>query len=408
MVDARAAQERGYFLPDEDERLRRSYRRYLEARQALLEMVLEFQPHLPELDLRVFAIAFGAASSLMASASLLVELTRGRPVVHRKLDEAHSGLGLPRKTFTQIFKSYTHPATAWRYRQARNYFHRHEAAIEREFRDTGLEEILEFLREEACRPPRRTARWWAPLLSYRLYSLTRWTRSGYQQAMFHLFRMSGEAIADRRQPFRGQRKPEKRVAPEVVASMARFLQPGDIIVTRHDHALSNVFLPGFWPHAAFFIGSPEDRRAVGLPDAGQSECPVLEAKKDGVRFRPLSETLSVDCFVVLRPRLEPPDLAEVLTRALGHEGKLYDFLFDFRWADRLACTEVIYRSFHGTGRWHLELVRQGGRLTLSAENLMRQMLDRDLAEVVAISGVCPGPPVFGAPAREILRDSLPG
>lgn len=90
MVDARAAQERGYFLPDEDERLRRSYRRYLEARQALLEMVLEFQPRLPELDLRVFAIAFGAASSLMASASLLVELTRGRPVVHRK-------------TFTQIF-----------------------------------------------------------------------------------------------------------------------------------------------------------------------------------------------------------------------------------------------------------------------------------------------------------------
>ena len=98
----------------------------------------------------------------------------------------------------------------------------------------------------------------------------------------------------------------------------------------------------------------------------------LESKKDGVKLRRAGETLQVDAFVVLRPPLEPAELATAIRRSVNHVGKPYDFVFDFRTADRMVCTEVIYRGFHGTGpvRFHLQEV--GGRLCLPAEQFMDQ------------------------------------
>ena len=113
----------------------------------------------------------------------------------------------------------------------------------------------------------------------------------------------------------------------------------------------------------------------------------LEAKKDGVLVRPFEETLLVDAFMVIRPRLEHKQRAQALNRALTHEGKLYDFMFDFRKADRLACTEVIYRSYHGIGPITFELRKHTGKLCLSAEDLIAQALDSGHFEKVVEFGV---------------------
>ena len=93
VADAMAAQERGYYLPDEDERLREVYRRYLVARGTLWEMVLTLKPRLKERDdeeerLRVFGVSFCAAAMLVRSASFVIGLAKERPVVWKKLDEA--------------------------------------------------------------------------------------------------------------------------------------------------------------------------------------------------------------------------------------------------------------------------------------------------------------------------------
>ena len=145
----------------------------------------------------------------------------------------------------------------------------------------------------------------------------------------------------------------KRVTPEIRKSAASFLKPGDIIVTRHDRALTNLFLPGFWPHAALYIGRPDDRQHYGIEIDWAREqrwknndC-VLEALKDGVRFRPLDETLAVDNFAILRPTLSDTNIARAIERAVQHEGKLYNFDFDFFNSERLVCTEVIYRAYDG-------------------------------------------------------------
>ena len=177
-------------------------------------------------------------------------------------------------------------------------------------------------------------------------------------------------------------------------------------MTRHDDALSNLFLPGFWPHAALYIGRPDERRDLGVPDKGDDFITVLEAKKDGVKLRRLRETLAVDAFVILRPQVSRAELKEALTRALSHEGKLYDFIFDFRKSERLACSEVVYRSFHGIGPWQLELTKHSGHHALSAEDLMQQGLEKGLFEVVLIFGVNNSPLKTGAEAARILRKTL--
>ena len=50
LVDAEAAQARGYFLPDEDERLRDVFVRYLSLRATLLEVVGSIQELIDQLD----------------------------------------------------------------------------------------------------------------------------------------------------------------------------------------------------------------------------------------------------------------------------------------------------------------------------------------------------------------------
>jgi hypothetical protein len=244
------------------------------------------------------------------------------------------------------------------------------------------------------------------ILTYRKYSLARRTSSGYTKVMFHLFRLSGSAVAEMKQPFVKPSGQGKRVTAKIIDQIRDTLQPGDIFVTRHDDAMSNFFLPGFWPHAALYIGPLSGRNDPDIPIHRDHSANVLEAKKDGVKLRKIEETLAVDSFVILRPKVSAEELKQALEKALTHEGKQYDFAFDFRKAERLCCTEVIYRAFHGIGRWNLKLIKQSGHLALPAEELIRQGLHKELIGVAMIFGVHGDTVEVGTKARNLLLSTL--
>jgi len=126
----------------------------------------------------------------------------------------------------------------------------------------------------------------------------------------------------------------------------------------------------------------------------------------GVLFRPLEETLLVDAFMVLRSDLSSEELAQALSRAMTHEGKLYDFLFDFSKGDRLVCTEVIYRAFQGIGGASFELSERSGRLCLSAEDLIKQGVEKEFLEVIACFGVEEQLLKVGSTAKKRVMASL--
>jgi hypothetical protein len=411
IAQAAAAEARGYFLPDEDETLRETYSVYLAVRSSLLECVYEISggtlttkgtSSLPE-----FMVAYAAACLLVRSANFIVELATANPIGRKKLDEAEPRYGLDAKTFTRIYESLTSPKRWWGFFEGVRFFQAHRDEILAYANDPLLKPIVDLLLEEEALVVARRRDFLKRRLSYRIHSFLRRNHSGYKQTMFKLFKISGSAVAELKQPFVKPSGVGKRVTPAVRERLEAFLQPGDVLVTRHDDALSNLFLPGFWPHAAFYVGSGEERADLGVCCDCEIESSVrfLEAKKDGVKLRPPEDTLRVDAFTVLRPTLAQAQRAEAVSRGLTHAGKLYDFIFDFGAADRLACTELVYRSYHSVGEVAFELQQHAGRHCLSAEDLLNQAVGRGWFEPVLVFGVRGDEWVEGAQARTILQES---
>ena len=378
-----AASGRGYFLPDEEELIRLRYSQYLSLRAALIETLgglgeiagrgtVEWRDRLP-----VFATAFAAACVLMRADRFLIELAAERPVVWKKLDEEDVRSGIPRKTFTAVYKAVSDPVNARRFLIAADFHEKHRAGILELADDPVAGPVVGLLVAEEQWIGRRKRDALKRVVSYRWFSFLRRNRSAWKKVMFGFFEASGRAVAELRQPGIKPSGAPKRITGGLREEVLKLVKPGDVFVTRHDDALSNLFLPGFWPHAALYLGTTADlaRMGIGMPTGETEGAWFLESKKDGVRVRPAEETLQVDAFVVLRSPLEGNDLADAIRRSASHAGKGYDFLFDFRTADRMVCTEVIYRGFHGTGPVRFHLKEVGGRLCLPAEEFLDQAMD---------------------------------
>ena len=145
------------------------------------------------------------------------------------------------------------------------------------------------------------------------------------------------------------------------------LQPGDILLERRNWYVSNAFLPGYWPHAALYVGTTDDLKRLGLdrdprvqafweaysatdPDGHQHV--IIEALSEGVVFGSLEHSIGgADSAAVLRPNLSPEEIKEAIARAFSHAAKPYDFEFDFTSRDKLVCTEVVFRAYQPAEKW---------------------------------------------------------
>jgi len=409
---AESAAARGYFLPDEDDAVRLRYFQYLSVRGALLVTLEDlaeaagtgggdWRGRLP-----VFVTAFAAACMLMRASGYVVRLAKDRPVVWKKLDEGNAAAGIPRKTFTALYKSVSSGRNWKRFIAAADFYFRNREEISSLMGDPVVGPMVALLGKEESTIERRRKEALKRFFSYRWFSFLRRHRSAWRQVMYGLFKVSGSAIAELRQPGVKPSGAPKRISDGLRGEILAKARPGDVFVTRHDDAVSNLFLPGFWPHAALYLGTSLELRELGilpcLPEDGSRW--FLEAKKDGVRLRNCVETLGVDACVLLRSPLGPEELAVAVERALLHEGKPFDFLFDYRFQDVVACTEVIYRGFHGVGvvAFHLEEV--GGRLCLPAEEMLNQALDNGF-KVIATAGLGGGKVLTGIKAEVAFHGS---
>ena len=397
VADGKAAEARGYFDPVEDERLRDAYARYLAIRVSLWDIIQSQKPAIhrmqtapkmaEEEDIRAFAIAFCAAEIIVRTSEYLIDLARDRRIIWRKLDEAESRYGIKRKSFTRLYRQLTSAYRMHGFYRACAVYDEHEAAI-LAAAPKELTVMLTDLNLPAASRGDQLGRY----RSFIRHSLKRRQLSAGKKMLFSVFEMTGSDIADLKIPFVKPPQAAKRVTPEIIQTIKSQLKPGDVFVTRHDDAMSNLFLPGFWPHSALWLGAPD--------------ADILEAKKDGVLLREIEDTLQVDSFIVLRSKLTQAQIETALTRARTHSGKLYDFVFDFRTSDRLVCTEVIYRTYHGIGDIEFDLIVQAGRHCLTAEELINQGLSKGWFELVALYGVGGDELLYGAPAKMRLRESF--
>ncbi len=79
----------------------------------------------------------------------------------------------------------------------------------------------------------------------------------------------------------------------------------------------------------------------------------------------------VNSLVILRPRLNSRERTEQIADVLSFVGDEYDFSFDLTDASDQVCTELIYRSLQGRGGIDLPLTEHAGRLTLTADEILK-------------------------------------
>ena len=207
-------------------------------------------------------------------------------------------------------------------------------------------------------------------------------------------------------------KGKSLISAEQVVWLQTQLQPGDVMVERRNWYLSNLGLPGFWPHTELYVGTAAELHdafdsdpevvalygAEGLTGWLQAKVPdvwakftalaadgephrVLEAISEGVLFSSMDEATRADYLAAMRPLLTPAERAQAIATAFQQIGKPYDFDFDFLTESVLVCSEVVYVSYRpDAGKRKgivLPLTTVMGRLTLPPNDIVR-MFDQQL------------------------------
>lgn len=210
------------------------------------------------------------------------------------------------------------------------------------------------------------------------------------------------------------------IEPEQIRILSERLEPGDILLERREWYLTNVGIPGFWTHAALFIGSPDQRKALSqtpeikewlsgqnaesIDDLIRTRYPkasaalhkpykdsrlpqVIEAISPGVSLTSLHYSATCDSLAVLRPRLSKTDRAAAVVRAMRYYSRPYDYDFDFISDGSLVCTELVVKSYLPGDK------KQG--LQLPFEKVMGQMVTPANAFVQQFDTT------FGTPAQQM-------
>ena len=395
-MEARAAQlqaeftsgRRNYYTQADNDAIRQAMLSYLACRTTLLGLVWKYQKHAEVADERLrwraFLVSFAAAAAISDSSLKLVTRFAPYPEAVRKLNEADAAWGLPPGAFDMVRGNLLHSQTREYMDQSLAAYRSADATLARldlvnpvpfdRFHETirkhaeARKELLALLAESRVSDPLKEA--------------GRATRTAAYRGQAFVSTWLGNTR------FRQPRDGEFMIRPGQLSEFRAKLKPGDILIERQNWFLSRAFMPGYWAHAAIYVGTTNDLVRMGLDrdprviphwkeysarNAQGHEHLILEAVPQGVRITTLEHCIGVaDSAAVLRPRISENEVRESIARAFTHLGKSYDFDFDFFSSDKIVCTELVYRAYDGSLQF--PLVDVMGRKTLPPTELVRKFV----------------------------------
>ncbi len=354
------------------------------------------------LFLRSFLLTFTAEAALFEKSVRLTRLLVPNPAVKTFLDAPHSELALPEHTFSRFREEFLGARDEARVIAGEQYlrFLDRTLAARQTAAELGAEPLWRDLE-------RHLAIIAGTGILERAELTARADLQVVKRAVRRTWYPTQKGIADWMGNVKTRRVGHYLITGEQLAVVDKRLEPGDIVLSRKNWYLSNVGLPGFWPHAILSIGDPEELGQAAAGDevrsylqsltgqdltidqylrqtfpsawaryhAGLDGEPIelIEAVGEGVLLNSLSGAAG-DYLAVLRPRLSQLAKVQAIIEAFRHLDKPYDFDFDFATDHALVCTEVVWRSYRpGPGKDGLELplVELAGRLTLPANQIAR-------------------------------------
>lgn len=202
------------------------------------------------------------------------------------------------------------------------------------------------------------------------------------------------------------------ISQQQLSKFGSLLEPGDIIVGRQDWYLSNIFLPGFWPHALLYVGTPDEiaasfdndqeilrwcrkndaesfsellakhypKAAAIWQTPGKTDKQprrIIEAVSDGIVLNSLYESLHCDYVAAVRPRLKQIDKARAILLAFSYYGREYDFHFSFNTEQSLVCTELITKAYvrNDNSGLRFPMVKNLGNYGIPADSIVENFAE---------------------------------
>lgn len=357
---------------DEREMLRESWAQliffHLQLNQIIADLDLKTEQNQdPFLDDEYFTVMYAAYLAQYRSGLEFIRSMRKIPTTDKVLNEEYKELSIESRSFAKIKYDYLHLQKFAEYSsyklQAINK--KVETSVLIEGIEADSDYISEFNRYKGT--------------LYTIKNAGKITANILYKAYFPLQKNISEWMGDERVA-RGE---EFLINQEQIKLVHKELMAGDVLIERREWYLSNIGLPGFWPHAALYLGRPEERahlekdyeviewvKSEGVasgsfealladkyPDVyreslGQDDHKydyrVLEAMSEGVVFTSLEHSANADSLAVIRPRLANIDIAKGLLTALKYKGRPYDFDFDFRTDSTVVCSELVYYAYQPT------------------------------------------------------------
>ncbi|MFK5959348.1 MAG: YiiX/YebB-like N1pC/P60 family cysteine hydrolase [Lutibacter sp.] len=143
---------------------------------------------------------------------------------------------------------------------------------------------------------------------------------------------------------------------EFINTSLKLLQPLDIVLEKTPFRLTDKFIPGYWGHAAIYIGNESQLKGLGVWDNKfvtkyhkqiKEGKVIIEALRRKVECNTFKNFSNIDDYVHLRlvKELTIEEKRELIIRAFAQIGKKYDFGYDVESSKKIICSELLYITF---------------------------------------------------------------
>lgn len=119
-----------------------------------------------------------------------------------------------------------------------------------------------------------------------------------------------------------------KVRGEQVRQLLTVCKPGDVLLRGYNGYLSSQLI-GEWSHIGLILNDTQ----------------VIHSLSEGVIVDDILNFFRTDRIIVLRPKLNKKELANILKEATQYIGRDYDFGFSLKTPNELYCTELLFKIF---------------------------------------------------------------
>lgn len=342
----------------------------------------------PSIRRQGVALSLAAALVLYDNYLLAVSLFEGDSKLRRILNERDPGYALRSAELAKVTLNYDSVANRARVRSAIRFYEKESKRLKADAAsDPNLDYAVTLVEQS---PSFSMVKKWSPLfvigrkLGF-LGAATTDTISGLEREGVNLFSMMFGNAVGLVETRKGKLYKKKDLVREVRAS----LKAGDILLEKTPFRLTDKLIPGYWGHAAVWLGSEEELKELGIWDHPvvakyrddiRKGRQVVEALRSGVEINPLERFMNIDSLGILRKsKMSRDDQARIVVQAIRQVGKPYDFNFDVESKERVYCSKLVYLSYSGIN-WPTK--KSIGRTTFTPDDVAIRAVKGDELELV--------------------------